>query len=67
LIDFHGQPANPIPKGRTFTLVVHADVLQGGSTVEIFIPSDQTNVAKELHSYLVNYFWNGMQINNDPR
>jgi hypothetical protein len=56
LIGFHGQPANPVPKGRTFTLVVHADVLQGGSIVEIFIPSDQTNVAKELHSNLCELF-----------
>ena len=56
LIDFHGQPAHPLPTGRTFTSVVHSDFVQGGATVELFIPSDQAKIARELHSNLCELF-----------
>ena len=56
LVNFHGQPAHPLPKGRTFTSVVHSDLSQGGSTVELFIPSDQAKAARKLHANLCELF-----------
>jgi hypothetical protein len=56
LVNFHGQPAHPLPKGKTFTSVIHSNVSQGGSTVELLIPSDQAKAARKMHSNLCELF-----------
>lgn len=52
---FHGQPAHPLPVGRTFSSVIHKTV-DGGCTYELFLPSDQANEARHLHAQLCNSY-----------
>lgn len=48
---FHGQPAHPLPVGRTFSSVIQ-NALDGTCTYELFLPSDKADKARELHSEL---------------
>jgi len=66
VVNFHGQPAHPIPKGKTYTSVVHEN-FDGGSTVDLFLPSDQSQQAIKLHEDLCNLFllWREESINRE--
>ncbi len=57
LVSFHGQPAHPLPIGRTYTSVVHEDIdNKGGSSVDLFLPSDQQQKAMLLHEEICDQF-----------
>ena len=56
LVSFHGQPAHPLPLGRTYNSIVHADLDNFGSTVSLFLPSDQAKTAVRLHGDLCKLF-----------
>ncbi len=56
LVSFHGQPAHPLPAGKTYTSIVHSDLSQGGASVDMFLPSDQAQIAAKLHKDVCTLF-----------
>jgi hypothetical protein len=61
---FHGQPAHPLPLGRTFSSVILANLHDNGCTFELFLPSDQAQEAQRLHEQLCDMFidWHNEQL-----
>ena len=60
LIGFHGQPSHPLPKGTTYSSVVHSDFDDdgnvNGSSVELFMPSSQAKEVTQIHSKLCSSY-----------
>lgn len=60
LISFHGQPSHPLPKGATYSSVVHNnfddDGHANGSSIELFMPSSQVEKVTEMHSELCSSY-----------
>lgn len=56
-VGFDGQPAHPLPIGRTFSSVLHSNSeADGGCTYELFLPTDQAEQARQLHARLCGLF-----------
>jgi len=60
LASFHGQPAHPLPVGRTFSSVISPEA-NGGCVYEMLLPSDKAQEAKLLHQQLtdayMDWYW----------
>jgi hypothetical protein len=70
LISFHGQPSHPLPKGATYSSVVHNnfddDGHVNGSSIELFMPSSQVEKVTQMHSELCSSYLQWHKEKNDP-